>query len=119
VVTNANVATQPDVPVPITLTATDVDGDPLTLRIVSQPGRGTVGLVGTTATCFPEPGFVGSAKFTFAANDGKTDSNLGYARVVVGTRPACGIGAELALVLVAMRGRRRSCRGRNPTPHHD
>ncbi|MCX5736985.1 MAG: hypothetical protein NTZ61_00525, partial [Proteobacteria bacterium] len=61
---------------------------------------------------FPEVGFKGSSTFTFAANDGKTDSNLGSARVIVqppGSQ-ACGLGAELAIVLLAMRARRRSLR---------
>ena len=41
-------------PVNIALIASDADGDALTLRVVSQPVHGTAGLVGTTATYFPE-----------------------------------------------------------------
>ncbi|HVZ24202.1 MAG TPA: Ig-like domain-containing protein, partial [Vicinamibacterales bacterium] len=70
-------------PVAIPLSASDVDGDALTLRIVSQPANGTVGLAGTTATYYPDHGFSGTDTFTFAAWDGDTDSNLGVATVSV------------------------------------
>lgn len=71
----------------IPLPATDPNGDPLTLRIVSQPAHGSVGLAGTTATYFPEPGFVGNDHFTFAAWDGSTDSNLATGAVAVAQGP--------------------------------
>ena len=115
VVANVTTKTMPDVPIAIPLPVSDADGDPVALRIVSQPVRGTVGLAGSTATYFPEAGFAGSATFTFAANDGKTDSNLGSARVVVGSQPSCGVGAELALVLAAIRARSQR-RGRTSSP---
>jgi hypothetical protein len=67
----------------INLSASDADRNTLTLRIVSQPAHGTVGLSGRTATYFPESGFSGSDSFTFAAWDGSTDSNLGSVAVSV------------------------------------
>ncbi|MGA8276761.1 MAG: Ig-like domain-containing protein [Rhodanobacteraceae bacterium] len=70
-------------PVSMALVATDVDGDPLTLRIVSQPAHGTVGLSGTTATYYPDAGFDGADTFTFAAWDGETNSNLGTGTINV------------------------------------
>ena len=70
-------------PVAIPLVASDQDGDALTLRIVSQPANGTVGLTGTTATYRPNAGYAGTDTFTFAAWDGDTDSNLGTATVTV------------------------------------
>jgi hypothetical protein len=69
--------------VALDLAASDPDGDPLTLRIVSQPDHGTVGLSGSRATYFPESTYVGDATFTFAAWDGSTDSNLGVGKVTV------------------------------------
>ena len=84
VVTGASVSTPVDVPVTIPLGARDPDGNLLTLRIVSQPDHGTVGLNGTRATYIPEPGFAGIDRFTFAAWDGSTDSNLGSVIVNVG-----------------------------------
>ena len=68
----------------LTLTSTDADNDPRTYRIVSQPQHGAVALSGAVATYFPEPGYTGPDLFTFAANDGFTDSNLGTVSVNVG-----------------------------------
>ena len=85
VVTATAASTSEETPVLIPLTASDPDGDVLTLRIVSQPNHGTAGLNGTTAEYFPEAGFAGSDSFTFAAWDGSTDSNLGTVSVSVST----------------------------------
>lgn len=84
---SASVTTPSCSAVVIPLSAADPDGNPLTLRIVSQPVHGAVGLTGTTATYFPERSYVGSYSFTFAAWDGQLDSNLGTVSVVV-TVPA-------------------------------
>lgn len=72
-------------PTSLVLEADDPDGDPLSFRIVSQPAHGTVGLDGSEATYFPEPGFAGEDVFTYAAWDGATQSNL--ARVTVSVEP--------------------------------
>ena len=82
-VVNDASASSDGLPADIPLVASDADGDALTLRVVSQPVHGTVGLVGTTATYFPETGFSGVDTFTFAAWDGDTDSNLGTVVVQV------------------------------------
>ena len=83
VVSNAAITTALNTSVSTMLAASDPDGNPLTLRIVSQPGHGTVGLTGKQATFFPDTGFTGSDAFTFAAWDGSTDSNLGTVSVTV------------------------------------
>ena len=70
-------------PVSIPLTATDPNGDALTLRIVSQAAHGRVGLSGTTATYIPDTTYSGSDTFTFAAWDGSRDSNLATVNVSV------------------------------------
>ena len=64
-----------------------------TIRIVSQPQNGTVGLSGATATYYPFLNFTGSDSFTFAAWDGKKDSNLGTVNVTV-TDGACVLVCE-------------------------
>ncbi|MEI6676187.1 MAG: PKD domain-containing protein [Verrucomicrobiota bacterium] len=56
--------------------ALPVTGSNLTLRIVSQPANGSVGLVGNVATYFPNPGFVGSDTFTYLAYDGSKNSTI-------------------------------------------
>ncbi len=84
VVSNASISTPINTPAGLMLRAADADGNALTLRIVTQPSHGTVGLIGKQATFFPDAGFSGSDAFTFAAWDGSTDSNLGTVSVSVG-----------------------------------
>ena len=76
-VTDRTLSTASGVPAGLTLTSTDADGDPRTLRVVEQPAHGTIGLMGSVATLFPDPGWNGLDRFTYAAWDGRTDSNLG------------------------------------------
>jgi hypothetical protein len=83
VVSNTSATTTAGNSVAITLTATDPDGNALTLRVVSQPTHGTVALNGKIATFFPDPGFAGSDSFTFSAWDGFVDSNLGTVALTV------------------------------------
>jgi hypothetical protein len=83
VVVSTSAQTLAGVSVQIPLSASDRDGNVLTLRVVSQPDHGTAGLVNRTATYYPEPGFVGSDAFTFAAWDGATDSNLASVAIQV------------------------------------
>ena len=64
------------IPLRIPLTVTDADGDPLALRIVDQPAHATVAIAATVALLYPDVGFDGSDSFTFAAWDGKRESNL-------------------------------------------
>jgi PKD repeat protein len=83
VVGDVAASTSVGTPVQVPLSANDADGDSLTLRVVSQPSNGTVGLVGTVATFYPFAGFAGSDSFTYAAWDGSTDSNLATGRLTV------------------------------------
>lgn len=53
------------------------------VRIVAQPMHGTVGIEGRRATYFPDKGYVGSDKFTFAATNGFVESNLGVGNIRV------------------------------------
>ncbi len=85
VASNATATTATNTPVAIPLAATDANKDALTLRIVSQPAHGTVAFAGTVATYFPDPNYTGGDTFTFAANDGATDSNLGTVSITVGS----------------------------------
>jgi len=75
-------------PVTLTLGVRDPDGNTLAVRVVSQPDHGTVGLVGTSATYFPDTGFSGTDGFIFAAWDGAADSNLGTMSLTVGNTGA-------------------------------
>ena len=84
---------------PIVLAASDADGDALALRIVDQPGNGTVGLDGTTARYFPAAGFSGDDQFTFTASDGQTDGNLAtvHVRVAAACAGDCDGGGTVTI----------------------
>ena len=91
---NASATTAGGTPVTIPLSATDPHGNPLTLRVVSQPANGTTGLTGTQATYYPDASFSGTDTFTFAAWNGSTDSNLGTVTVTVGGGATCTVTAQ-------------------------
>ena len=91
-----NVSTNTSSDAPVTMRLPAVDGNSpaltLTLRIISQPARGTVGITNTSstnwfATYYPDPGFVGTERFTYAAWNDATDSNLGTGTVAVAQGP--------------------------------
>ncbi|MCP5519819.1 MAG: Ig-like domain-containing protein [Verrucomicrobiales bacterium] len=67
----------------VVLAARDPEGNPLELRIVSQPAHGTVALIDNRAYYRSEPGYVGPDVFTFAAWDGSIDSALAEVHVDV------------------------------------
>ena len=57
-----------------------------TLRIISQPASGSLGVSNKVLTYFPDAGFIGNATFTYAAWDGSKNSTLttGIVSVVQG-----------------------------------
>ncbi len=83
-VNNVSTNTANDKAVAMTLPAT---GGGLTWRIISQAANGSVGSSNNVATYFPNPGYVGSDTFTFAAYDGNKNSNLGTGVVSVAQGP--------------------------------
>ena len=89
VVTGVVTNTTNDRSVAMTLPAT---GTGLTLRIISQPVNGSVGLTNSVATYFPNAGFVGTDTFTFAAYDGSKNSGPATGTVAV-AQGAFSIGA--------------------------
>ncbi|MDF7798822.1 PKD domain-containing protein [Pontiellaceae bacterium B1224] len=93
VVSNAAASTTANDPAAIALTANEG-----TIRIISQPQNGTVGLTGSTATYYPFLNFVGTDSFTFAAWDGKKDSNLGTVTITV-NEGACVLVCESVVPL--------------------
>jgi hypothetical protein len=73
------VITDEDTAVSITLTASDVDGDPLTYTVTVPPIHGTLDtLTGPTVLYTPDPNYFGPDAFTFEVNDGQggTDSAI-------------------------------------------
>ena len=69
-----SVSLQENHTLPLTLTASDADGDPLTYAIVNSPTNGTLSGVPPNVTYTPHANFFGSDAFTFKVNDGQTDS---------------------------------------------
>ncbi len=72
-----------DTSLPITLTATDPEGDPLTFRIVTAASHGTLLGVPPSITYVPDANFNGLDTFQFVANDGQRDSNTATVSVTV------------------------------------
>ncbi len=80
---NQTVATNEDTALPITLTAADVDGNPLTYSIVTNPSRGTLTGSGANRTYTPAANYHGPDGFTFKVNDGQVDSNVATVNITV------------------------------------
>lgn len=84
----ANAATPTDTPVDIPLVGVDVDGDPLSFLIKTQPAHGQVQINGDTATYTPSAGYTGPDGFSFTAHDGKRRSKPATVSLDV-QAPAC------------------------------
>jgi hypothetical protein len=65
------------------LSVFDADGNPLELRVVSQPDHGVAWIDGTTLHYRSDPQYAGPDTVTYAAWDGWADSNLGTVSVDV------------------------------------
>jgi hypothetical protein len=69
-----SVTTPQGTALPITLDATDVDGDTLTFAVVSGPANGTLSGTAPNLTYTPAASFSGTDQFSFRANDGIVNS---------------------------------------------
>jgi len=78
-----SVTTGRDLPVAITLTASDADGDPLTYSVVSPPVNGSLSGTAPNLTYTPHTGGWGVDTLTFVANDGTSDSNVATVTITV------------------------------------
>ena len=67
----------------ITLLGSDPDGDELTYSIVDPPAHGEVQLNGDVVTYLPDANYYGSDAFTYRANDGTQDSNVGTVSIQI------------------------------------
>jgi RHS repeat-associated protein len=70
----ASLTNDEDVPITLTLTASDVDGDALTYSVASAPAHGTLSGATPALTYTPGTNYNGADSFTFVANDGQTNS---------------------------------------------
>ncbi len=80
---NSTVATSEDTALPITLAATDTEGDPLNYAIASPPSHGT--LTCTTDSCVytPAPNYNGSDSFVWQVDDGNTSAITATVSILV------------------------------------
>jgi hypothetical protein len=84
VASGVNVTTNEDVPVEITLAATDVDSPTLTFSIVTAPSHGKLSTIsGTKVVYTPNRYFHGQDSFAFRASDGQASSNTAAVSVTV------------------------------------
>lgn len=73
----------------MSLSATDVDNDALTLSIVTQPTHGSLVFSPTSLTVeyTPVQNYVGADSFLYSVNDGKADSNISKVSITVNSTP--------------------------------
>ncbi len=69
-----SVTTAEDTALPITLTASDAENDPLTFSVVTSPANGSLSGSAPNLTYTPDANYTGSDSFTFSANDGSGDA---------------------------------------------
>ncbi len=71
-----NITTQEDTPVPITLLASDPDGDNLIYTIVSHPSHGLLSSTMPNTIYTPNNNYFGSDSFSYKVSDGKNESAI-------------------------------------------
>ncbi len=74
VATSQTVSLDEDSSIPITLAATDADGDPLTVTLLTQTSHGQLSGVAPSLIYAPNKNYFGPDSFTFRVNDGLASS---------------------------------------------
>jgi hypothetical protein len=77
------VTTAEDTAIAITLIATDVEGDPLTYGLITNPEFGTLSGTAPNLTYNPPADYYGSVSFTFKVGDGTAYSNVATVTISV------------------------------------
>jgi hypothetical protein len=80
---NPNVVTDEDTSVPIILTGSDADGNPITYSVVRQPMNGTLSGAAPNLTYMPNPNYNGNDDFTFTVSDGTLTSEIGTVTITI------------------------------------
>jgi len=93
---NQNVVTDEDIEKAIVLTASDVDGDPLTYTI-GVPAHGTLSGAAPNLTYKPAANYNGPDSFTFKVNDGTADSNVATVSITVNAVNDAPVAANLSI----------------------
>ncbi|MCP3062241.1 Ig-like domain-containing protein [Myxococcus sp. K38C18041901] len=92
VAASATVTVNHNTSTPITLVATDVDGDVVGFTVTAPPANGTLSGTGAQLLYTPNADFQGADSFTFTANDGALPSNTATVSLTVRGPPVCGDG---------------------------
>ena len=80
---NSFVSTNENVPVNLTLLASDIDGDQVNYSIVNYPVHGTLRGVAPNLTYTPDVGYFGTDSFQFDVNDGSRDSGIATVSITI------------------------------------
>ena len=91
--------------VTVTLSCTDPDGDPVTIRTAPAPKGGKLGAIaGATVKYTPNASTTGSDSFTYVASDGLKDSAAATARIAIEAVVVAAPGPRDATVEVNPKG---------------
>ena len=96
VASGGSVTTTRTVAVPITLVATDVDGEPLTFTILTGPGHGTLSGTAPNLTYTPTGFFTGTDALTFKATDAAGASSSNTVNITVNAGGALATSLAVA-----------------------
>jgi carboxypeptidase T len=69
-----SVTTEQDIPLPITLTGSDIDGDALSYAVAEGPSHGTLSGDAPNLTYTPDSNYIGNDGFAFTVDDGMATS---------------------------------------------
>ena len=101
-----SVSTDEDTALPVTLTGTDGDDNPLTYSIVTQPANGTLSGTAPNLTYTPNANYNGSDSFTFKVNDGVVDSTIATISITINPINDDPVFTTNPIVLAARHGKR-------------
>jgi len=93
-VSDTAVVADEDVPLAITLTGSDINGDTLTFSVVSAPANGTLSGTAPNLSYTSNSNYNGSDSFTFRANDGSADSNIATVSISVNPINDAPVGVD-------------------------
>lgn len=82
-----SVSTQVDLPVAITVTGSDDDGDTLSFSVITSPANGVLSGTAPNLTYTPNGSYSGADSFNFTANDGQGGIATGTVSIDVGAAP--------------------------------
>ncbi|MHC4299583.1 MAG: Ig-like domain-containing protein [Planctomycetota bacterium] len=93
------VSTAEDVPVVVTLSGSDPDGDTIVYGVVTGPAHGALSGTAPNLTYSPNKNFSGPDSFTFKVNDGVADSALTTVSIAVSAANDRPVAASDSIVL--------------------